>query len=102
MITVAHLSPYVPCNRMRRKASVKHVVRRPVGRPVCRPVGRPVDTATRALPDFVAYAELQLVSWVLPMVVVGRSMDLHYEEIGKGLVALGVFKTCLHYILSSQ
>ncbi len=94
MITVAHLSPYVPCNRMRRKARVKHVVRRNVG--------RPVDTATRALPDFVEYAELQLVSWVLPMVVVGRSMDLHYEEIGKGLVALGVFKTCLHYILSSN
>lgn len=98
MITVAHLSPYVPCNRMRREARVNRVVRRTVGRTV----GRPVDTATRALPDFVEYAELQLVSWVLPMVVVGRSMDLHYEEIGKGLVALGVFKTCLHYILSSH
>lgn len=61
-----------------------------------------IRTEVRALPDFVQYTELQLVSWVLPMVIAGRVMDMEYEEIGKGLVVLAVFKTCLHAILASS
>jgi hypothetical protein len=36
------------------------------------------------------------------MIIAGRVMDLSYEEIGKGLVALAVFKTCLHVILTAN
>lgn len=61
-----------------------------------------IRTEVRALPDFVQYTELQLVSWVLPMVIAGRVMDMKYEEIGKGLLALAVFKTCLHAMFASS
>lgn len=61
-----------------------------------------LETKVRALPDIINYSEAQLVSWVLPMIIAGRVMDLNYEEIGKGLVVLGVFKTCLHVILAAN
>ena len=70
-------------------------------------VRRPIRSGTlvtkvSALPDIISYSEVQLVTWVLPMIIAGRVMDLNYEEIGKGLVALGVFKTCLHIILAAN
>lgn len=102
MITAAHLSQQLAHQRLMRPTSsgrrVKtgHVcMRRPIRT-------KTVETTRAALPDFVQYSEIQLVSWVLPMIIAGRVMDMHYEDIGKGLVALGVFKTCLHVILSSN
>lgn len=70
-------------------------------------VWRPIRSGTpktkvSALPDMISYSEVQLVTWVLPMIIAGRVMDLNYEEIGKGLVALAVFKTCLHVILAAN
>ena len=61
-----------------------------------------LETKVSALPDIIGYSEVQLVTWVLPMIIAGRVMDLSYEEIGKGLVALAVFKTCLHVILTAN
>ena len=37
----------------------------------------------------------QLTSWVLPMTIAGRLMKMEYNEIGVGLIALGVTKTIL-------
>lgn len=61
-----------------------------------------LETKVSALPDIISYSEVQLVTWVLPMIIAGRVMNLGYEEIGRGLVALGVFKTCLHIILAAN
>ena len=60
------------------------------------------ETKVSALPDVISYSEVQLVTWVLPMIIAGSVMDLNYEEIGKGLVALGIFKTFLHVILAAN
>lgn len=48
----------------------------------------------KALPhDIITYAEFQLVSWVLPMTIAGRLMDMNYEDIAKNLIFLALFKT---------
>lgn len=62
---------------------------------------RKQSTVIRALPDIVSYSEVQLVTWVLPMTIAGRIMNMEYTSIAKGLVALGVFKTCLHVYIQS-
>ena len=46
-------------------------------------------------PDLANYAAFQLASWVLPMTIAGRLMKMEYQEIGVGLVAMGVTKTLL-------
>ena len=50
-------------------------------------------------PDLTNYALFQLSSWVMPMTIVGRLMKMEYQDIGVGLVALGITKTLLesHY-----
>lgn len=60
---------------------------------------RPVRTvrvqAALPDPDLANYAVFQLASWVLPMTIAGRLMKMEYQEIGVGLVAMGVTKTLL-------
>lgn len=46
-------------------------------------------------PDLVNYSLFQLTSWVLPMTIAGRLLKMEYQEIGIGLVAMGVTKTIL-------
>jgi len=46
-------------------------------------------------PDLANYAVFQLASWVLPMTIAGRLLKMEYQEIGVGLVAMGVTKTLL-------
>lgn len=46
-------------------------------------------------PDLVNYSLFQLTSWVLPMTIAGRLLKMEYQEIGVGLVAMGVAKTLL-------
>ena len=62
-------------------------------------IRRPVRTvrvqAALPDPDLANYAVFQLASWVLPMTIAGRLMKMEYQEIGVGLVAMGVTKTLL-------
>lgn len=46
-------------------------------------------------PDLTNYTLFQLSSWVMPMTIVGRLMKMEYQDIGVGLVALGITKTLL-------
>ena len=46
-------------------------------------------------PDLANYAAFQLASWVLPMTIAGRLLKMEYNEIGVGLIAIGVTKTLL-------
>ena len=46
-------------------------------------------------PDLANYAAFQLTSWVLPMTIAGRLLKMEFQEIGVGLVAMGVAKTLL-------
>ena len=60
------------------------------------------NVKVEALPDLVTYSELQLVTWVLPMTIAGRVMNMEYREIAVGLVAMALCKTLLHAYFSSQ
>ena len=46
-------------------------------------------------PDLVNYSLFQLTSWVMPMTIAGRLLKMEYNEIGVGLIAIGVTKTLL-------
>jgi len=46
-------------------------------------------------PDVVNYSLFQLTSWVMPMTIAGRLLKMEYNEIGVGLIAIGVTKTLL-------
>ena len=63
--------------------------------PTRRPVRSVRVQAALPDPDLTNYALFQLTSWVLPMTIAGRLMKMEYNEIGVGLVALGVTKTLL-------
>ena len=62
-----------------------------------------VQTKVRALPqpqdfnDVVTYSGFQLVSWVLPMTIAGRLMDMNYESIVRGLLIIAIVKSLLSY-----
>ena len=62
---------------------------------VRRPVRDVRVQATLPNPDLTNYALFQLTSWVLPMTIAGRFMNMEYKDISVGLVALGVTKTLL-------
>lgn len=62
-----------------------------------------IQTKVRAMPqpqdfnDFIMYSEFQLVSWVLPMTIAGRLMDMNYESIVRGLLIIAIVKSLLSY-----
>lgn len=60
-----------------------------------RPVRNVKVRAALPDPDLANYAVFQLASWVLPMTIAGRLLKMEYQEIGVGLVAMGVTKTLL-------
>jgi len=43
----------------------------------------------------VNYAQLQLVTWVLPMTIAGRLLKLNYPDIAIGLTVMTVAKLTL-------
>lgn len=60
---------------------------------------RPVRLAQvrAALPnqDLVNYAQLQLVTWILPMTIAGRFLKVEYPNIAIGLTVMTVAKLTL-------
>jgi len=43
-------------------------------------------------PDLVNYAQLQLVTWILPMTIAGRLLKVEYPEIAVGLTIMTAAK----------
>ena len=46
-------------------------------------------------PDIVNYAQLQLVTWILPMTITGRRLKVEYPDIAIGLTVMTVAKLAL-------
>jgi len=46
-------------------------------------------------PDLVKYAQLQLVTWILPMTITGRLLKVEYPDIAIGLTVMTVAKLAL-------
>ena len=46
-------------------------------------------------PDLANYAQLQLVTWILPMTIVGRLLKVNYPDIAIGLTVMTVAKLTL-------
>ena len=58
-----------------------------------RRIARPVRVqAALPNPDIVNYAQLQLVTWVLPMTIAGRLLKVNYPDIVIGLTVMTVAK----------
>ena len=43
-------------------------------------------------PDLVNYAQLQLVTWILPMTIAGRLLKVEYPQIAIGLTVMNAAK----------
>ena len=77
-----------------------HVQKTPVKLPSKKVTSRrPVRSAQvrAALPnqDLVNYAQLQLVTWILPMTIAGRFLKVEYPNIAIGLTVMTVAKLTL-------
>ena len=46
-------------------------------------------------PDLVNYAQLQLVTWILPMTIAGRLLKVEYPQIAIGLTVMTAAKLSL-------
>lgn len=46
-------------------------------------------------PDLANYAQLQLVTWILPMTIAGRLLKVNYPDIAIGLTVMTVAKLTL-------
>lgn len=46
-------------------------------------------------PDLMNYAQLQLVTWILPMTIAGRLLKVEYPDIAIGLTVMTVAKLTL-------
>jgi len=46
-------------------------------------------------PDLVNYAQLQLVTWILPMTIAGRLLKVDYPDIAIGLTVMTIAKLSL-------
>ena len=53
-----------------------------------------VVTSSNVLP----YAQFQIVSWILPMTIAGRFLNMDYESISKGLVVIAAVKSFLYAV----
>ena len=61
-----------------------------------RRLARPVRVqAALPNPDLVNYAQLQLVTWILPMTIAGRLLKVEWPELAVGLTAMTVAKLTL-------
>ena len=58
-----------------------------------RRITRPVRVrAALPSPDLVNYAQLQLVTWILPMTIAGRLLKVEYPQIAIGLTVMTAAK----------
>ena len=58
-----------------------------------RRLARPVRVqAALPNPDLVNYAQLQLVTWILPMTIAGRLLKVGWPELAVGLTAMTAAK----------
>lgn len=62
---------------------------------VRRPVRNVRVQAALPNPDLVNYAQLQLVTWILPMTIAGRLLKVKWPELAVGLTAMTVAKLTL-------
>ena len=46
-------------------------------------------------PDLVNYAQLQLVTWILPMTIAGRLLKVNFPDIAIGLTVMTIAKLSL-------
>ncbi len=61
-----------------------------------RRLARPVRVqAALPNPDLVNYAQLQLVTWILPMTIAGRLLKVDYPDIAIGLTIMTIAKLSL-------
>ena len=60
-----------------------------------RPVRSTRVQAALPNPDLVNYAQLQLVTWILPMTIAGRLLKVEYPQIAIGLTAMTAAKLTL-------
>jgi hypothetical protein len=65
----------------------KTIIRRPIR-------SKPVQAALPN-PDLVNYAQLQLVTWILPMTIAGRLLKVEYPQIAIGLTVMTAAKLTL-------
>ena len=58
-----------------------------------RRLARPIRVqAALPNPDLINYAQLQLVTWILPMTIAGRLLKVEYPDIAVGLTVMTVAK----------
>ena len=58
-----------------------------------RRLARPIRVqAALPNPDLVNYAQLQLVTWILPMTIAGRLLKVNFPDIAIGLTVMTVAK----------
>lgn len=62
----------------------KTIIRRPIR-------SKPVQAALPD-PDIVNYAQLQLITWILPMTIAGRILKVEWPELAVGLTVMTVAK----------
>lgn len=61
-----------------------------------RRLARPIRVqATLPNPDLVNYAQLQLVTWILPMTIAGRLLKVNFPDIAIGLTVMTIAKLSL-------
>ena len=60
-----------------------------------RPVRSTRIQAALPNPDLVNYAQLQLVTWILPMTIAGRLLKVEYPQIAIGLTVMTAAKLTL-------
>jgi len=60
-----------------------------------RPVRSTRVQAALPNPDLVNYAQLQLVTWILPMTIAGRLLKVEYPQIAIGLTVMTAAKLTL-------
>ena len=60
-----------------------------------RPVRSTRVQAALPNPDLVNYAQLQLVTWILPMTIAGRLLKVEYPQIAIGLTVMTATKLTL-------
>jgi hypothetical protein len=61
-----------------------------------RRLARPVRVrAALPSPDLVNYAQLQLVTWIMPMTIAGRLLKVEWPELAVGLTAMTAAKLTL-------
>ena len=74
------------------KISTKFQTRKRSNRRLARPVR---VQAALPNPDLVNYAQLQLVTWILPMTIAGRLLKVEWPQIAIGLTAMTAAKLTL-------